>query len=129
MILHQSKLDFLQNRHQRDISKQQCCRTALLQIRKESLKEMVRLHPPMSLLTSGMSVEHSRALFSQRPTHAESDDCYQGFKGTRVLHQQLSYSRQTIILNVEVAEEWVDTSCARVLQRERVLPLYSLVHV
>ncbi|CAE7434156.1 CCD1 [Symbiodinium necroappetens] len=25
--------------------------------------------------------------------------------------------------------EWVDTSCARVLQRERVLPLYSLVHV
>lgn len=24
--------------------------------------------------------------------------------------------------------EWVDTSCARVLQRERVLPLYSLVH-
>lgn len=43
--------------------------------------------------------------------------------------QQLSYSRQTMILNVEVAEEWVDTSCARVLQRERVLPLYSLVHV
>ncbi|CAE8650671.1 unnamed protein product, partial [Polarella glacialis] len=24
--------------------------------------------------------------------------------------------------------EWVDSSCARVLQRERVLPLYSLVH-
>mmetsp|Transcript_19541 Transcript_19541/g.45441 ORF Transcript_19541/g.45441 Transcript_19541/m.45441 type:complete len:297 (+) Transcript_19541:3061-3951(+) len=24
--------------------------------------------------------------------------------------------------------EWVDTNCARVLQRERVLPLYSLVH-
>jgi len=24
--------------------------------------------------------------------------------------------------------EWVDTTCARVLQRERVLPLYSLVH-
>lgn len=24
--------------------------------------------------------------------------------------------------------EWVDTSCARILQRERVLPLYSLVH-
>lgn len=33
-----------------------------------------------------------------------------------------------LCLSKTTFNEWVDTNCARVLQRERVLPLYSIVH-